>query len=433
MNFAPARIIQHGMILRSPSTPPEGTTGSTAYELGCCLQLDREHCLLLASLDEQGGGDLVAGNDAFVFTALDEIQPAKAIIVNRGVPDFTMADGRKAYLAKFPAFGAFVPLGAKLADGSDHPSAGTGLLVSCCVTFAPDKKSALLNPDSFIETIQVSWDGESVRFYDHRYHTEFLGLPLSGDRCLGTFCPIDRGFLLPFGIVGRGICVMRFDGDESGWHATSRGEPFYTNPASSEPSRAGDPWKYVPGESEASLKRAGAKYYLFTRGTDPMGRLYESADGFAFALKLERPNVTVPQVLNQGLDGSLYLATNPGPGWLRNPLVAYNILGEGAASEGFMLHDQDGARDDTGESIPFVDHAVGANVFLDGRPRHFLFYRVCDLKERTLHQFQIEEGDHLALYGESGPSDRKSTTGLYLMELEFEASPDFETIVSQQL
>jgi hypothetical protein len=39
-------------------------------------------------------------------------------------------------------------------------------------------------------------------------------------------------------------------------------------------------------------------------------------------LLFEHPNHTVPQVLNQGLDGSLYLATNPGPGWLRNPIPA---------------------------------------------------------------------------------------------------------------
>lgn len=86
-SFTPSCLIFQAMILHGPSTLPEGITGSTAYEIGCCLQLDREHCL-------QGGGALVAGNDASVFSSLADIRSEKAVTVNRGVSDSAMPDGR---------------------------------------------------------------------------------------------------------------------------------------------------------------------------------------------------------------------------------------------------------------------------------------------------------------------------------------------------
>src|SRR5262249_54086761 len=60
------RIIHHGRLLARPAIQPEGTSREVAYELGHVLQLDRDHCLVVASMDEQGGGDLCVGNDAFV-------------------------------------------------------------------------------------------------------------------------------------------------------------------------------------------------------------------------------------------------------------------------------------------------------------------------------------------------------------------------------
>ena len=415
--FHPSRVVSHGLILGAPYQRPAGTTGNVAYELGYCVQLDPDHALLVASLDEQGGGDLCVGNDAYVFKQLSDIRPECAIPVNRVDTSYKMRDGRTAFLAKFPAKTGFIPLGAKLPGGESHPAAGTGFLLSSCVTFSSDKTSALKAPETFIEMINIRWDGNAISFSEPAILRELHGLPLNGDTGVTQFCPHDKGLLVPMGITKQGICVFYFEWDGEKWQAISHGTPFCTNPGSTKPALPGEPWAYTPGESEASLRRSNGRYFLFARGTDPVGRLYGSSNGLDYRLLCERASVTVPQVLNQGLDGSLYLATNPGPGWLRNPLVAYDPTGE--ESDGLILHDQEGIRDDQGSSIPFVDHAISVNVQLEGRKRHLLFYRVCDLKERTLHKFQIDEGQHERLYGEAGPISKRRTTGLYLIELEF--------------
>lgn len=417
--FQPKRLIAHGPQLRSPIYPVHGTSGAIAYELGSCYQLDDQHVLVLASLDEQGGGDLCVGNDAYVIRQLADLSPERALPVNRVETDYKMDDGRLAFLAKFPALAGVLPLDATLPSGEPHPGAGTGFLLSPCVTFAQDKSSALANPESFLEMIQFRWDGKALTFFGHEFLQSLLDLPLNGDMSLSPFCLHDGGFLAPLGVTLQGICVFRFEWTGDQWGAIAHGEPFCSNSGQTGPTLPGEPWAYAPGEIEPSLRQTQDGFYLFTRGIDPVGRLYHSEDGFRFSKILERPNVTVPQVLNQAPDGSLYLATNSGPGWLRNPLVAYSLSGNTADVSELVIHDQDGIRDGDGEKIPFVDHAIASTVILEGKTRHLIFYRVCDLKERTLHQYQIDAGDHLALYGDGGPSERLSTTGLYAAELEF--------------
>jgi hypothetical protein len=412
------RAVPLGMVLQSPRTQPQGTTGSVAYELGCCCQLDDEHCVLLASMDEQGGGDLCVGNDAFVFRRVDEIRNAVAIPVNRGDRNYRLRrDGQPAYLAKFPAIGGFIPLGAKLANGASHPAAGRGFLMSTCIPFAANKGSAVSEPEAFFEFVEMAWDGQTLSFTDARYVRDLMGMPLNGDGPISQLLPRGSGLLAAFGVKGQGMCVVRFEFDGTRWEALEHGEPFITRPESTKPSQPGEPWVHEPGEIEPSMRKVGDHYFLYTRGTDPVGRLYRSDDGLNYRLLQERPNLTVPQVLNVGLDGMLYVATNPGTGWLRNPLVAFELLGDGRE---ITLHDQDGIRDDRGSSIPFVDHAIGANVRLDGRWRHLVFYRVCDLKERSLHQFQVDQGLSTLIHGQGGPTKRRSFTGLYAVELEFD-------------
>jgi hypothetical protein len=78
-----ARLVQHGRILTHPASQPEYTTRPVSYELGTAFQLDRDHCLLLASMREQGGHDFEVGNDGFIFQRLNDIRPERAIAINR--------------------------------------------------------------------------------------------------------------------------------------------------------------------------------------------------------------------------------------------------------------------------------------------------------------------------------------------------------------
>ena len=75
-------------------------------------------------------------------------------------------------------------------------------------------------------------------------------------------------------------------------------------------------------------------------------------------------------------------------------------------------------RDDKGDKIPFVDHGQGMNLNLEGRKQHLIFYRVCDLKERTLYGFQA--GLKRQLQGDKGPIPKRATSGVYAAELVYD-------------
>jgi hypothetical protein len=221
------------------------------------------------------------------------------------------------------------------------------------------------------------------------------------DKPFSQLVPQDKGFIGPFGQNGGGLAVVRYDWNGAAWAPTRIGKSFTT----------------LPGEGEATIVRDGGRYLITTRRRDVIGRMYESADGFDYRPLCQWPNVDTPRSLNQGLDGSLYLATNPSTGWLRNPLVAYPWVGT-AFGEGVVIHDQDGVRDDDGDKLPFIDHGLGVNVFLEGRWRHLLCYRVCDLKERTLYGFQA--GMLRKIHGDSGPIPKRPTSGVYVAEMEYD-------------
>ena len=395
-------MVRHGRLLSRPATQPEGTVGAVSYELGRILQLDRDHCLLVASMDEQGGGDLCVGNDCFVIQKLSDIDAAKAIPLNRAVKDYKVSpDGEKTFLAKYPAVGEFVPLGARLANGKPHPAAGTGVLLSCVSTYQLDKTEGDKSV-RMVEVIQLRWDGSNLKIVGREIVSQLLGLKLNGSTPLAS-CQQDNGLLLPFGTVD-GMVVFRFDWDGKAWTPTRHGKTFAKSKT----------------ELEVSLRRQEDAYYLQTRCRSAEGNLYRSKDGleFEFVATLDT-HAGSPKVLNQGLDGSLYVASNSSPGWVRNPLEAVPWEND-HFGRSFIIHDQDGVRGDKGSSKPFVDHAVASNVFLEGRWRHILLYRVCDLMERTLHDFQLKQGFGNVVYGKGkGPIPRRPWSGMYAVELEY--------------
>ena len=320
------RIIQHGRVLGSPATQPEGTKNSVGYELGKAFQLDRTHILLVASLDEQGGGDICVGNDGFVIQKLADISPEKAIPINRPDPAYQLKSGKEiGFLAKFSLSGGFAPLGAKLEDGRPHPAAGTGFLVSACFAFPADRKSLLEDQVPSLEFIQIRWNGESLMITGRHLAKKLCGLELNGGIPISYFLPQESGFLVPLGVKGQGYLVFRFDWDGEAWMPVCHGKPFLVNP---------------DGEFEPSIQKENGRYLIHTRGNDPYGRLYASKDGLNYKFLSAHPNHTVPQVLNQGLDGRLYLTTNPGQGWIRNPLLAYPMAGD-SFEEPFVLHDEE--------------------------------------------------------------------------------------------
>ena len=359
-------------------------------------------------MDQQGGHDFCVGNDTFIFQKLADIKPENVIPLNWPDPDYPLKHSSgTAYLAKFPVTGGFVPRGAKLSNGKPHPAAGTGLLISMGMTFGADHTHADESSEITFECFQVQWDGSQFVISQRTYIDTFLGHTAVGN-CLSHFLIDDDHLLAPF-LTNQGIVVIRFDYDGTQWQPTKAGQPFKTHEA---PTLVAN----MRGEFEPCIQKLNDQYLVHTRGRDPNGRLYTSSDGLNYQLALTHWNNTIPQVLNAGLDGSLYLATNPNKDMLRNPLIALPFSGD-AFGEPIILHDQDGIRDDQQDKIPFVDHALGVNVFIENRWRHLLWYRVCDLKERSVHGFMAPIADRI--YDDGKPRPRSQTDGLYLVEIDY--------------
>ena len=181
--------------------------------------------------------------------------------------------------------------------------------------------------------------------------------------------------------------MLRFEFQNGRWQVVTAGKPFVT----------------VKGECEPSMRKVGDDFLVYTRSiSDRRGRVYRSHDGLNYRLAFDHWNHTVPQALNHGLDDSLYLTTNTGPGMLRNPLLAFALRGESFVNP-IIVHDEKQIGDDTGDEVPFCDHAIASNVFFGDRWRHLLLYRVLDLRETN---------------GQGAPP--KPHTGLYLAEFEYD-------------
>ncbi len=377
------RILRHGRILDRPAQQPAGTTRPVVYEIGKLFQLDRERVLLTTGMREQGGHDFEVGNDGIVFRQLSDLVPQAAFPVNRLDPNYRMKDGRPSVLARFPVSGGFLPQGAVDAKEQLYAGHSTGFFLGAAYPYTPDRQDNYPGLEPFLTFQQARWDGSQLHVTDDQ-----LPEPLASRLInVGFNCLFDNGAFLCPAVTPEGIIVIRFDYRDRKWQPVAWGKPFRSSAR----------------EIEPSLRKTPDGYLIYTRGAaDRRGRLYRSIQGLDYYLASEHWNLTVPQSLNEGLDGSLYLTTNPGPGMLRNPLLAYDMRGMSFV-EPKMIHDEKQIGDDKEKEVPFVDHGIGFNVHLGGRWRHLLLYRVCDLRETN---------------GDGAPP--RPQTGLYLAEKEYD-------------
>ncbi len=402
--YSPVRVIRHGKVLGRMANPPKEALRPAVYEVGHIYQLDRERCFMVASIREEGGHDFEIGNDAFVFSRLEDIDEQNAIPINRYDVNYKLkSNGKPAVQGRFPTLGGFVPIGAKLPDGKPHPAAGTGFLFSGTLTFLPDRSNGHPEAgrnDRDIEFIQIKADGRSIKVSKRELIFQLAGVSV-GRVGLSNCAPQDAGFLCPFAADdGTYVVVIRLDYDGKEWKASKAGKPFLN-------AKAPEVWKqnrvYRWLETEASIQNTGSGFLVYTRGYDVKGRVYSSKDGLNFTFVFDHYNYNSPQTLNQGLDGSLYQISNPGPGLLRNPLYAYPLRGK-HFMEPWVVHDERRVRSYPNEpDSPFCDHAVGQNVFLEGRWRHFVCYRVIGLHETD---------------GKGAPAGPRS--GVYVIEPEYD-------------
>ncbi len=295
-----------------PASQPEGETWR--YGIGLIVQVAPKKAAVLCNIKGKRGRDFEAGSDAFLFGDLSKIQASQAIPVSRNHdednPNSSPA-GKPAIMVKYPVRGGFVPLGAKLQDGSPHPHAGTGFGFSQAIAWTADQQSTYPEDEgyAYAEVYQLAYDGDSFLV------TETQRIPF--DRLLdgavlsnpGLTIAIPDGEDLLFA-MGGGIQ----DGFGSGLTRWSRKDGTW-NPISWVPITGPD------GSFEASIIQDLDGSFLFSAraGRDQAGRrrlesrVWRSQDGGESWTKTLHVIGAVggcPITLNQAADGTPYLAAN---------------------------------------------------------------------------------------------------------------------------
>lgn len=149
------------------------------------------------------------GNDIILFDDLAGIDKGKTFPVSRNEYMTTGEDGNKQLLLRGPAIVGFVPLQAKLDDGSAHPHAGTGFgLASACVfPVIGEDGFSWRDPErrDFMEVFQFKFDGESFASSRSALKTRDAEMPVTFERSdwnilnigLTTAISDGRDLLLP--------------------------------------------------------------------------------------------------------------------------------------------------------------------------------------------------------------------------------------------
>jgi len=316
--------------------------------------------------------DFEVGTDLIPFRSLDAINAADAVPVSRPSLEPNPWTGVPSIAVKYPAFGGFVPHGARLLAGTAHPHAGSGFGI-CQVGFYP-ADFALPMPEKVgyhLELQQFRYDGTvftasapqrmaALRVGDTEWQISAPGL--SAALCDGPDLLFAAECL---GVPG----VARFQHGPEGWLPTSF---VAVAAAGSEPSLRRD----TDGALLYSCRSGDLKLSLW-RSTDG-GRTWESR----FSVKAL--GAECPLVLNQARDGTPFFTTTTaavgGRGSLQ--IVPVNAARDGIEAP-LML------RDGTAEfgAAPngrgwYMDHGMGAVLRLaDGAWHAVLAYRVADLGE----------------------------------------------------
>ncbi|MFH1569567.1 MAG: hypothetical protein ABIL09_16340 [Gemmatimonadota bacterium] len=381
---------------RVPSPPPDE---EWVYQLAIPFQLSPTELGLAVNVRRGSVRtvDLEVGSDLVILDRLEPDGGERAAPLNRAHLGPHPRTGRSVLFARYPVVGGFVPVGARRADGSPHPHAGTGFGLSQVIAFPTDR------------TVGGHWELPE----EEQYHAlEVQQYRYDGARfevVTAEMVPVDD-WLPGWRRAAPGLCAAIPDGgDLLQAVSAARGDgPGGTGVLRWQ--RRGTAWQpdgYTPVTPadisyEPTLVRDRDGALLFTaRGGGPEQdaiRLWRSTDGghaWERILHLPGRRSETPVSLNCAADGSLYVAGSPAREvdsrgralssvemremlllWpladdrhgLQEPLVARDCLAEfGPAAAG---------------SIWRADHPVGLTARLaDGQWHHVLCYRVLDREE----------------------------------------------------
>lgn len=385
------------------------------YMLGVPMQVGPTQAAMLCNLHAYGYAvdDLEAGVDAIVFDDLSTLDPRAAVPLLRCVPMPHPVHGKPMVLVKFPVFGGFVPLGAKLADGRPHPHAGSGFGLATALGYPADHSSSWPAGDADIfhrtELQQYRFDGARFEVVSSKLlENEHLlpgmhmdGLPLCHAMSAGEDLLFPMVAMRP-GARASGAVMTRWRCGAEGWRPIEctevTGEDASTEPSAIRDSdgsilltvRGGDHRAVRHGKISADAVRAG--WHQVWRSRD---------DGKSWDLLIARPGMChpCPISISKTASGRVFLAGTPvqppvpgpdgnplQPGAVRSPLCFWELSADRrSVSEPTVALDCDakfGPAPRRGNWL--ADHPCGAVLTLrDGRQHSVMSFRVAALDETS--------------------------------------------------
>jgi hypothetical protein len=393
----------------------EELAGKAVYGLGAMfqVQVSPAMCAAIVNLRVIGAKaiDMEAGTDVVLFDSLEEIKAENARPLDRNEPGTHPVTGEELTMVKYPGIGGFVPRGARLADGTPHPHAGTGFGLAQALGY-PVKKHVDQPFDShdvavFFELAQYRFDGE--RFYIERRERMTPEQVLPGyvvkNRPLSMGVMSGDGFVTGM-VAGKpgevhGVGVTRWS-RASGWWRPEGFNWVTEKDTSFEPSTVRDSdgaillcargygVEGISKEERAKIDPAKINRFQVWRSRDE-GATWEQI------IKLDNMRPWSPVCINLLSDGTPYIAANrkvqvrpdmrgatTPDARMREYLCAWKLAADrrNVEPESLLLDANQVLGTVPSGLVWYLDHPIGALLtFNDGQKHAVIGFRVADAAE----------------------------------------------------
>ena len=360
--------------------PPDVPAGEyRRYGLGFAFQVGPSMAGLFCNR-RIGPGDHEDGSDLFLFDSLGAIKAENAIPVTRNESRVNPANGQREAGQKFPTSGGFVPLGARRADGSPHPHAGSGFGVCGMVTHLDSSPSGTVLGES-LQLQQFSYDGQQFRILRTSVTWGRSGLQALGSDWI---------------LTQPGLCMAIPDGDDLLYPALARNSSGGASGVSRWQRRDGNwqPVGFMPvinsGMEPTLIRDTDGSLLFCTRGEEETPyaiRVRRSTDGGqSWNLIVDKPDTVGhnPIAINRAVDGAVYVICNPmkeDHSYSREVLNIWPLNRERCdVGPPLMVRDGPAEFGPVPSGITWkLDHATSANLRLgDGQWHHIFVFRVLD-------------------------------------------------------
>ncbi len=214
--------------LRREIVTSDGQTGITGL-VSSCFQVTPDLAAIVVNLRKTGQSvcDFELGNDIYLFDSMENMGAREPVTILRSFEDKHPEYGTKIYWSRYDGHVGFVPVDAKLPDGTPHPAAGTGFSIGTVIAIpqklAGAKEFSVYRNNSgyFLMITQLAYRDGTLQCTGR---TVVRGVDYFPGGCapgLGDVLFDGEDIIIPFSTVGKnggsygqGLLRMEFSGDK---------------------------------------------------------------------------------------------------------------------------------------------------------------------------------------------------------------------------